>query len=364
MRRRYLGLGLACLALVAGSVGYVAVGARLYTQYHLAYANYQIAPTAPCGALIAWSPPTTIYSAFYANSASFLTIRYRSPTPQMLRITVGVPRFTQDQSIQLAAAPAFQVAPFKPPLLGDAALDAFIGPDQAEGQIHLRVESAAGTVCDTSAPVVLKSRRWMHWFDGTSQDSAKFLAGWVTPHVPAIVTLIGRSAQWLRDHPGMYPGTTALDGYGEGHATVQDVRNQVDVVYDTLQSVYHVHYAQDNVVYSGEQRIQLPQDILSGAAPTGMCLETTAILASAVEYLGMRPFFVIVPGHAFLGVALGVDSSAPVEYWETSDLNDGVVGAQANVNGNSEFVGNSAQGQILQTVDVAFERGQGIGPME
>lgn len=364
MRRRYLALGLACVALVAGSVGYVAVGARLYTQYHLAYANYQFAPTAPCGALIAWSPPTTIYSAFYANSTSFLTIRYRSPSPQTLRITLGIPRFTQDESVQVEAAPAFQNALFKPPLLDDAALDAFIGPDQAEGQIHLRVETNTGTACDTSTSVVIKSRRWMHWFDGTTQDNAGYLAGWVTPHAPAIITLIGRSAQWLRDHPAMYPGTSALDGYGEGKASLQDVRNQVDAVYDTLQSVYHVHYAQDNVVYSGDQRIKLPADVLGDAAPTGMCLETTAILASAVEYLGMRPFFVIVPGHAFLGVALGVGASAPVEYWETSDLNDGVDGASANVHGNNEYASDNAQGQILQTVDVAFERGQGIGPME
>lgn len=364
MRRRYLGLGLACAALVAGSVGYVAMGARLYTQYHLAYANYQFAPTAPCGALIAWSPPTTIFSAFYANSATFLTVRYRSPSPQVLRITLGVPGFTQDETIQVEAAPAFQDALLKPPLLDPTAIDTFIGKDQREGQIHLRVETATGTACDTSTPVVLKSRRWMNWFDGIAPDDAKYLAGWVTPHDRAIETLIGRAAQWLSDHPTMYPGSAALDGYGEGQTSPQDVRNQVNAIYDTLQSVYHIHYAQDNVVYSGEQIIQLPADILDGVAPSGMCLETTAILASAVEYLGMRPYFVIVPGHAFLGVALGADPSAPVEYWETSDLNDGVTGTQANVNGNNEFASASAQGHILQTVDVAFERNQGIEPME
>lgn len=364
MRRRYLGVGMAFVALVAGSIGYVALGARLYHDYHLAYANYQFVPTAPCGALIAWSPPTTIYSAFYANSPDLVTIRFRSPNPQTLRITLGIPGFTQDESVQVQAAPAFQEYMLKPPLLNAATLDAFIGSNQAEGQIRLRVETSGGTACYTSAPVVLKSRRWMHWFDGSAEDNAKYLAGWVTPHVPAIVTLIGRSAQWLRNHPAAYPGTTALDGYGEGHATAQDVRNQVDAIYDTLQSVYHIHYASDNPVYSGDERIRLPQDILSGPAPTGMCLETTAILASAAEYLGMRPYFIIVPGHAFLGVALGVDPSAPIEYWETSDLNDGADGASANIDGNHKYADAKTQEQILQIVDVAFERSQGIEPME
>ena len=364
MRRRYLGVGATVLALVAGSIGYVALGARLYHDYHLAYANYKFAPTAPCGALIAWSPPTIIYSAFYANSPRFITIRYRSPNPQTLRITLGIPGFTQDESIQVQAAPAFQEYPLKPPLLDAATLDAFIGPNQTDGQIRLRVETSGGTACDTSAPVVLKSRRWMHWFDGTAEDNARYLAGWVTPHVPTIVTLIGRSAQWLRNHPAAYSGTTALDGYGEGHATAQDVRNQVDAIYDTLQSVYHVHYASDNPVYSGDERIQLPQDVLGGLAPTGMCLETTAILASAVEYLGMRPYFIIVPGHAFLGVALGVSPSAPIEYWETSDLNDGVNGSQANIHGNEEYQSDQTQGLVLQRIDVEYERGQNIEPME
>lgn len=364
MRRRYLALGLACLALVAGSAGYIVVGARLYHQYHLAYANYQFAPTAPCGALIAWSPPTIIYSAFYTSAPSFLSIRYRSPVPETLAITLGIPHVSEDESIQVQAVPAFQQFVFKPPLLAGPALDSFTGPNQAEGQIRLRVKTSSGMACDTTTPVVIKSRRWMHWLNGPTEESARYLAEWVTPHVSAIVTFIGKTAAWLRDHPLMYPGTSALEGYGEGHASPQDVRNQVNALYDTLQSVYHVHYASDNPVYSGDERILLPQDILSDAAPTGMCLETTAILASAIEYLGMRPYFIIVPGHAFLGVALGVSLNSPIEYWETSDLNDGADGASANIDGDNKYATLYTQGQVLQTIDVQYERSQGIVPME
>jgi hypothetical protein len=364
MRKRYLALAAACAVLFAGSFGYVSAGVGLYQQYRQAYANYQFAATGPCGALIAWSPPRTIYGAFYQNAPSLVTLRYRSSAPQTLRISVSIPRLTQEQSVEAQAVPAFQELTFKPPLLGPGVLDTFVGPDQREAQIRLRVQSGSGTVCDTTVPVVVKSRLWMHWSDPTLGKTAGYLAGWVTPHAPAIVTLVGRAAQQLHDHPELYPGTPALFGYNAGQASPQDVRNQVNAIYDTLETAYQLRYAADNLVYGQDQRIQLPQDILRAPAPTGMCLETTAILASAVEYLGMRPLLVIVPGHAFLGVATGVSPTAPIEYWETSDLNAGADGNSANIHGDDEYRAYALQGRVLVVVDVAYERTQGIEPIE
>lgn len=363
MRKRYLWPGV-ILALMAVSLGYIGIGTQIYEQYHLAYANYQFAPTSQCGALIAWSPPQTIYMGIYVNQPSLVTIRYRSPTPQTLHITLGIPHFTEDQGITVQAASAFQMQSFKPPLLDEQALDALTGPDQRQAQLHLRVQSGSSAICDSTTSVLLKSRLWMHWGDITTGGNAAYLAGWVTPEAPTIADLIGHAAQWLEAHPGRYSGTSALYGYNAGQATEQDVRNQVDAIFDTLQSVYRMHYAQDNVPYNRDQRIQLPEDILRTSAPTGMCVETTAILASAIERLGMRPYIILVPGHAFLGVALGADQSAPIEYWETSDLNGGISGNQANLNGNTEYTVNQQASKILRVIDVGYERQQGIEPIE
>lgn len=364
MRKRYIGLAVAVAVLLAGSIGYVSAGARLYQQYQTAYANYQFAATGSCDTLIAWSPPKMVYSALYSNEPGLVTLRYRSPKPQALRISIGIPHFTQDQSIQIQAAPGFQQAIFKPPLLDASQVAAFIGPDQRDAQIHLRVQTASGTACDTAAPVTLLSDVWMHWDSAALNDSAKYLAGWVTPHVPAISALVGRAAQELHDHPALYPGTDALFGYNEGRATGQDVRNEVNALYDTLESVYHVRYAQDNLVYNQDQQIRLPSDVLTSPAPVGMCLETTAILASAVEFLGMRPYIIVVPGHAYLGVGMGPSSASPIEYWETSDLNAGADGSQANVHGDSEYSSDLQQGRVLATVDVLAARAQGIAAIE
>ncbi len=365
MRKRYAALGIASVLLVLGSTGYVARGMQLYHQYHAEFTNYNL----PCGTFITWSPPGVLFTGLYVNQPGLLTLRYRSPQPQTLRITVSIPQFTMPQSLELQAAPAFQNQTFKPPLLSDSVLDALVGPGERRAQIQLQVQTASGDlICNTTAPLLLKSRQWMRWHDPTlGIDNTPYLAGWVTPDTEAIHTLIGRTSHWLQAHPGVYPHVSSLFGYNLGQATPDQVREQVDAIFDTLQNVYHVTYANDNIPFStdSEQIIQLPQDILSSSYPTGMCVETTAIMASAVEALGMRPYFIIIPGHAFLGVALGADHASPIDYWETSDLNGTAVhGDQANIDGKAEYAQAFSKGQIVEVVDVQFEREQGIIPIE
>lgn len=363
--KRRLGLGLVCAALVAGSLAYVVTGSRLYTQYHNAFANYQLESGA-CGAMVAWAPPRAIYTGLYVNQSDLLSLRYRAASPQRLRITVGIPQLTQDLTYEVTGGEAFQSQSFKPPVLSSAALDALVGAGQRQGQIELRVQGSGSALCEMSSPVTLYSRQWMHWYDSaTGTDYSPYLAGWVTPHAHAITDLIGRATQWLAQHPASYPGTTSLGGYS-GTNDTNDVINQVNAVFDTLQAEYHIRYAGDNPLYSQDasQIIKLPADVLSSPYPTAMCVESTAIMASAVEALGMRPYFVIVPGHAFLGVALGQNANAPFGYWETSYPQAGVTGAQAQVKGESEYSAAQAKGQVLRVIDVEYERTQGIAPIE
>jgi hypothetical protein len=353
------------LALLAAATGYVAVGMRLYAQYGRAYGGYRVDPDAACGALLTWAPPADVFTALYVNEPQVLVVRYRSPHPQALRLTLSIPSFTQPQTFDLQATPAFQSQSFKPPLLGPAVLDALVGPRSRDAEIVLEARGN-GADCDTSAPVQLQSRQLMQWQDAAGDDQSPYLAGWVTPQADAIGTLVGRTAQTLAAYPATYPAAAALYGYDDGQASPQAVVDQVNAIFDTLQFVYHLRYVDENVPYqqAATQLIQLPRDVLAGAAPTAMCVETTAIMASAVERIGMRPYIVIVPHHAFLGVALGPAPDAPLAYWETSDLNGGLRGDQANVHGANEYNQFQRQGQILRVIDVEAERARGIGPIE
>jgi len=368
MRKRYVGLSVALVVLAGALAGYVARGAQLYQRYHLAYANYSFVPDGPCGALVAWSPPTVLYTALYVNQHSLVTIRYRSPTPQTLRISVSIPSFTDEQTLEVQAAQAFQQVTFWPPLSGPDALNSLISLGQRAAQITLRVHSAGGD-CTVTAPVQLKSPEYMLWRDpATGADNTDYLAGWVTEYAKPVQNFIISATDYEAKHPADYPALISsggLPGY-TGQATEDEVRQQVNLLFDTLQRVYHVRYGNDNALYNGgEQRIQLPSELLgSPNGGVGMCVETTVTLASAVLSRGMRPYIIILPneGHAFLGVALGPAENAPVEYWETSDLNN-VSGLQANLDGENEFTKAKSRGEVIVVVDVAYERAQGIVPI-
>ena len=363
MRRRRVALGALLLTLLLASTLYVSFGLRVYARYGAAYANY----TTACDTLLTWTPPRTLFTGFYPNMPALVTVRYRSPVPETTRLTVSIPGFTQPQTIESASAQGFREVTFKPPLLAPTTLDALVGAQRRDAQIVVEMTADSRTLCQTSAPVTLMSRQWMQWRDSaTGQNNMPLIAGWVTPNDPTITALIGRASQRLSAHPDSYDDVSALFGYNQGAATAQQVRDQVNALFDTLQFDYHVRYAADNAPFTQDaaQLVQLPRDVLTSSAPTAMCVETTAILASAVERLGMRPFIVFTATHAFLGVALGVSAQAPIEYWETSDLNGGVAGAQANTHGDAEFAQDQAERLIQETVDIQYERAHGIAPME
>ena len=362
MHRRYFWLAVALAVLIVSATGYILAGNYLYAQYQTSLSSY----TTSCDALISWNPPTRLYTGLYVNAPALVTVQYRSPIRQTLRISLGIPQFTQEQSVQVTATASFQQHTFKPPILSPTAttLDALVGPGQRAAQLHLQVQSLNKVLCDTNVPVTLFSRQIMLWRDPSGVDNSAYLAGWVTPNDPDITNLIGRASDRLAASPASYPSTSAMHGY-VGGATADDVRGQVNALFDTLQFDYHVHYASDNALYNTDatQRIQLPADILQQSAPTGMCVETTAILASAIERLGMFPYIIIVPGHAFLGVALGVDPGALIEYWETSDLN-GATGSQAHVDGQGEYLAYQQRGQNPHVINIQYERQHDIKPIE
>lgn len=366
MRGRLGLLMVVAVILLSGATTYVVMGMRLYQGYQRTYANYLIDPADDCGALITWNPPSQIFTAFYVNQPSLLDVRYRSPHPETLRLTVTIANVTVAQSFDVQSGDAFNIQSFKPPLSSLGVLDSLVGPHTRDAQILLSVRNdTSQRVCDTSRTVQLQSRQVMQWQDSAGHDQSAYLAGWVTPQADVVGTLVGRTADRLTQNAAAYPDASALFGYNSGQASARAVIEQVNALFDTLQSVYRIHYVDENVPFQRDttQLIQLPKDVLSNPSPTAMCVETTAIMASAVERMGMRPFIVIVPGHAFLGVALGLTAHAPIEYWETSFLNGGYTGDQANAKGDDEYQ-NEYHGKILRVIDIVYERGQGIEPME
>jgi hypothetical protein len=346
------------LALLGGAT-YTVGGVHAFADYQRANTQYQTA----CDLLISWEPPTEILTGFYPNQRRLVTVQYRSETPQVLRIAVSVPSLTQTQEMAVHAGPITQARDFRPPLLSPSALDSLVGPLKRDGRIELTVRTAGDHSCTVSAPVTLYSRQMIRWTDASGQDNSSYLAGWVTPQASVISDLIGSANDQISRSPRAYSGVSRLVGYDAGRTAPAAVVAQINAIFDTLQQVKHVSYAANEpFLQDAMQTVQLPRDVLSGAAPTAMCVESTVIMASAIERLGMRPYIVFIPGHVFLGVATD-DQASAIEYWETSDLN-GASGAAANIDGDAKFAEARQAGAILRTLDIRAARAQGILPME
>ncbi len=366
MGKHTLKLGLLLLGLFLAAAAYVGGGLRSYQLYQQAYALYG---QGACGTEFTWNmnpralaatggSQTQLLTSFYSNLDTLLTVRYRSATPRHITLSVEIPGFTQEQPVSLEATPGWRTQNFHPPIL-PGMIDTLATVPYRDSEILLRVRDASDHACLDSKPVRLLSSRVMSWLDPRGDNNADFLAAWVTPQDPAIRELLDRATERLRQHPTLYPGTTAMIGYD---GTAQDVINQVNVIYDTLEQDYHLRYSRITIHYGqpAVENILLPKDVLQSGL--GMCVETTVTMASAIESLHMRPFIYIIPGHVFLGVALGADSSER-QYWETSLLGQGDEGAQANQTGMAEH--NQDASQIMHVVDVAAARQQQhIYPME
>jgi hypothetical protein len=86
------------------------------------------------------------------------------------------------------------------------------------------------------------------------------------------------------------------------------------------------------------------------------------LLASTVAHIGLNPEIVIIPGHAFLGVALD-QNDRQFAYWDAVDVNNNVAADSANVAADNLYAKNLQQRTIIDTILVSDAREARIGPM-
>ena len=124
----------------------------------------------------------------------------------------------------------------------------------------------------------------------------ELLSAFVTPNHPALSAVNTAAAKYLEK----WTGSSSLDAY-----QTQDrnrVRYQVAAVYEALRAqgiVYSEPPA--NFVKTG-QRIRLADQVLS--EKLGTCIDTTLLMASCLESIGIHPLIIIQEGHTFVGAWL------------------------------------------------------------
>ena len=93
-----------------------------------------------------------------------------------------------------------------------------------------------------------------------------------------------------------------------------------------------------------------------------MCIELTTLLAAAAEKIGLHAEVIIIPGHAFLGVATSANNKR-FEYWDAVDVNNNVAADSANVVADNLYRSNETQHMIVDTITIGDARAARVGPM-
>jgi hypothetical protein len=360
MRRKMVVLFLILLVLLGMAGGYVVGGLRAYARYQ----QNSVASQEHCGGQspvhICVQTPLNVFSAYYpsyvSNHRTLFTIEYSSSSPLTLLISVNIQGFSEVETHTVSASSRLQTTSFVPPLLNNEVLRELT--TDTNTSVHVNVTDTTGHnyYLDDSS-LLLYSRWLMQWVSSNRLQ----IAAWVTPGDPAVARLVTMAANYLTMQP--LPVPSAMVGYNR--ATIRAVRDQVDALFDTLRLDYHIRYVQASVPYGGPgntsvalQSIKLPSETLQ--QQSGMCVELTLLLASAVESIGLHAEIVIIPGHAFLGVAVKSDNSQ-FEYWDAVEVNNGVAGDSANIVADNEY--QQYARQLVDTILISDARQQGIGPM-
>jgi len=298
-----------------------------------------------------------------------VTITNPSDTPRVVTVESEIPGYT-GKSINTVEVPAHgNITVGQTPTLRTSAIPREITP----ASLHYRVALTDGTLIDEqSIPVQIYPKETMVWGfdeDGTWIDMTDFIAAWVTPHEPAIDTLVRKAAEY---HPeksmaGYQCGDTCTDA-----EWVADSNAQVKAIFTALRNDYHITYINSPTAFGkgneNPQRIRLPQESLSSGSAN--CIDGAVLYASAIESIGMHPHIITTPSHAFTcyDAKPDADDSDNLICLETTMTSGDSTFEQALEQGTENYhdeIGNgNFETSASQDLDIARLREDGILPMQ
>ncbi len=359
-----LAILLLTLTVLIGLSGwYVVGGIQAYSRYQ----QSSIASQEHCGGQspvhICVQAPSAVFTAYYrfylSTRSDLFTISYDSSHPITLIVSASITGFSQVEVQTVNATADVQSVSFIP-LMIDQALRKLTADSNTF--LHVRVTDTSGRAYyDSDSPLLLHSRLLMQWI---AVNRLK-IAAWVTPDDLIVSDLVSKAEAHLQSEPP--PAPPAMIGYDNNKASPRAVRDEVDAIFDALRLDYHMQYSQESIPYTGPndnsialEKIKLPAEVLK--QHQGMCIELTALLASAVEHIGLHAKIVIIPSHAFLGVAVNQNDSQ-FEYWDPVQVNSKVAGDSANLWTDKEYNQYANAGQIVDTIVISDARKQGVDAM-
>lgn len=162
--------------------------------------------------------------------------------------------------------------------------------ERRSGELSVSVVADGVTVAEEARPVAILAGR--HWLSEPPGLAMELLAAHVMPNSPVIETLLAEASALLKERTG----SPSVQGYQAGPERVDQI---VGAVFDAMRA-REIRYANPPASWSEVgQKVRTPEEVLDGRV--GTCLDTTVIMAAALEQAGIHPLLWVVHGHSFLG---------------------------------------------------------------
>ena len=254
---------------------------------------------------ISYETVDTIYPSLYNTMDSI--VNFTATCEQGERdvlVQAEIPGFTQPYEQKFTLSRQITQFYIKPPVLsGDLSLNS-----QKTAQLKFSItdlETGKAIVQDSKNVQMMSAYDFILWEDDFGYSNWDNFLAWLTPEDPQVQQLKRYAIEWISQMTGgqfsMMPGYQDTGLFGD--------QIQMNTFYQALavqggMSAMGVRYNMGSFSMSNSsaqlQRVQLPAETIESLS--GVCIDTSLVVASALQSAGMNVMLVFPPGHAQVAV--------------------------------------------------------------
>ncbi len=226
-------------------------------------------------------------------------------------------------------------------------------PEATRGLWTAEVRSNDVIVGSATGEVMIQPLREWH----ASGEAADSIAGLITPNDPDVKAFVSKTGR-------------SFSAYQSGSR--QDVLQQVQALYEVIRNG-GFRYIEPPPSFEGTgQKVRFPFELLRDRQ--GTCLDWCVLMAALLEYVGLHPMVVLMPGHAIHAVWLDnveapeavldadsyrtlIEDQMILPFNSTSYFDDGDTFAKAT------GLGIEMSGRVNRIIDIGNCRARGIRPL-
>lgn len=253
---------------------------------------------------------STINYAFQQNAIPVVKeLRFRNDAVARKDLVIRVttePAFATPAELRIQAIEPdgeFRISPFDLKLSHDflAGLN-----DKVAGWLKVEVLAGEAVLCSRTEAIALLARH--EWCGLVALP--EILAAFILPNDPALMPILGRASDLLREATGR----GALNGYQD--KSRQRAWDQVAAIYRAVAEL-DIRYINPPASFeSTGQKVSFPSQII--AERFGTCLDLALLFAACCERTGLHPLVLMHEGHAYAGCWL-VERTFPEPAAEGAD---------------------------------------------